>query len=170
MADSIAIISVVSGAVVAVTVPLISSALERLRLRSQLRESRIDELRAVLDQAAIALDEARAGLPTWEVLAQEQRSQVAAYADSRKALSAVGAQGERIAVRLGEYSPLFTSYEHARAALGRLHHRLIAEEALGKIPGIDETSPRIDPDKDSDYVASRRAFREAARQIVGPDV
>lgn len=171
VAEPIAIISIVSGAVVAITVPLISSALERRRLRSQLAESRIDELRVVLDEAAIALDRARTGLPTWEVLGQEQRNHVAAYADLRVALAAVGAQAERIAVRLGESSPLFTSYEHARVALTRLHHGLIAEEALRKIPGmIEAEAPRIDPQTDPDFVEGRRAFREAARKIVGLEV
>ena len=64
MADPVAIISVVSGAVVAISVPLITSGLERRRLHEQVGEARLDELGSVLDEAAVALDRAFRTLPT----------------------------------------------------------------------------------------------------------
>jgi hypothetical protein len=45
LADPVAIIGVVSGATVAVTVPFISATLERRRLRWQTETARMDELR-----------------------------------------------------------------------------------------------------------------------------
>jgi hypothetical protein len=49
VADAVAIVSVVSGATVAITVPLISSVLERQRLRWQDNQARLDELRGIVD-------------------------------------------------------------------------------------------------------------------------
>jgi hypothetical protein len=165
---ALAIVSVVSGAAVAIVVPWITSALERRRLRQQVAESRIDELRAVLDEAAIALGRARSALPTWEVLAQEP-DMVGALAESRRAIEAVGAQTERIAVRLGERSEVFSGYNEAQSALWKLHHHLAAENTLEKIPGV-ATGERLNPDEDHRFLEGRRTFREASRAIVGPDV
>jgi hypothetical protein len=62
LADSVAIVSIVSGATVAVTVPFISATLERRRLRWQTDTARMDELRALLDTASVHMYEA------WTVL------------------------------------------------------------------------------------------------------
>jgi hypothetical protein len=62
LADPVAIVSVVSGATVAVTVPFISATLERRRLRWQTEMARMDELRALLDTASVHMYEA------WTVL------------------------------------------------------------------------------------------------------
>jgi hypothetical protein len=175
MTDLIAIVSVVSGAAVAITVPWITAMLERKRLREQVYEARIDELRTVLDQAGIALNQAFSALPTWEVLGQDalgqdERSIVAVYANSRKTLEAVNAQAERLAIRLGEDSPVFTGYDKARRRLWNWHHRLIATESLKKIPNLlpeDEEirSPRLTTD--GEFMDARRAFHDSAREIVG---
>jgi hypothetical protein len=62
LADAVAIISIVSGATVAVTVPFISATLERRRLRWQTEMARMDELRTLLDTATVHMYEA------WTVL------------------------------------------------------------------------------------------------------
>src|SRR6266511_6410602 len=62
LADPVAIISIVSGATVAVTVPFISATLERRRLRWQTEMARMDELRTLLDTASVHMYEA------WTVL------------------------------------------------------------------------------------------------------
>lgn len=49
MADPVAIVSVISGATVAIGVPFINARLERRRLQHQSRTARLDELRALLD-------------------------------------------------------------------------------------------------------------------------
>jgi hypothetical protein len=172
MANTVAIISVVSGATVAIVVPWITATLERRRLRQQVAESRIDELRTVLDEAAIALARCFSALPTWDVVGQavEQGADTASVlAESRKAVEDTGAQAERIAVRLGESSLVFAGYEQARAALWKLYHGLAAEDALHKIPEF-EFEERTNPEQNQQFSDGRRAFREGARQIVGPEV
>jgi hypothetical protein len=157
-------------------VPLINSRLERSRARERISESRLDELRSVFDEAAVALDRALRMLPTWEVVAQvdvhddreRERAVVAAYADSRKAVEAVGAQAARIAVRLGESSPAFIAYDRARQRLVTLHHNVIADDAQRKIPGKAPGSGPLDPEEDSDFTEGRRQFRQAASDVVGP--
>jgi hypothetical protein len=49
MAEAIAIVSIVSGAAVAIVVPFINSRLERSRMQSQSRDARMEELRGLLD-------------------------------------------------------------------------------------------------------------------------
>jgi hypothetical protein len=51
MADPVALVSIVSGATVAVAVPFINARLERSRIHHQSRDARMDELRALLDGA-----------------------------------------------------------------------------------------------------------------------
>ena len=51
MANTVAIVSVVSGATVAITVPFINAVLERQRLRWQGNQARLDELRGLVDAA-----------------------------------------------------------------------------------------------------------------------
>lgn len=158
--------------------PLINSRLERSRARERVSESRLDELRSVFDEAAVALDRALRTLPTWEILAQvdadgdrnRERAVVGAYAESRKALEAVGHQAARIAIRLGESSPAFIAYDHARQRLIILHHSVIADDAVREIPGTDPGSGPLDPEKDSDFTDGRREFRQAASEVVGPDL
>jgi hypothetical protein len=170
VADPVAIISVVSGAAVAITVPLITSAVERRRLREQVGGARLDELRSVFDEAAVALDRALRALPTWEVVAQTEPDDVAAYAESRKAVEVVGTQAERIAVRLGESSAAFAGYDRARQRLIHLHHLVIADTAMRKLPDRVDPTPVPDPEADIDFTEGRRQFRQAASDIVGPDL
>ena len=49
MADAVAIVSVVSGATVAVALPFINGLLERQRLRWQGNQARLDEFRGIVD-------------------------------------------------------------------------------------------------------------------------
>ena len=175
VADPIALVSVLSGAAVAISVPWITSTLERRRLREQVSEARVDELRAVLDLAAVTLDQAVSALPRWEVLLQDERGSLAAvYGDSRKALEAVSAQAERLAIRVGEASPVFTSYDAARNVLWKLHHELIAAEALSKIEALSEikqeaeTLKRLNPATNAQFLEARRTFRNSARAMVEP--
>ena len=51
MAEAVAIVSIVSGAAVAVLVPFISARLERTRLVQQSRDARFEELRGIFDDA-----------------------------------------------------------------------------------------------------------------------
>ncbi len=70
MADPVAIVSVVSGAAVAIGVPFINARLERSRLEQQSRDARLEELRVLLDGAVQHLYD------TWTVLFElEQEAQ-----------------------------------------------------------------------------------------------
>jgi hypothetical protein len=51
VAEAIALVSIVSGAAVAVLVPFVNARLERSRLTQQSRVIRVDELRGLLDEA-----------------------------------------------------------------------------------------------------------------------
>jgi hypothetical protein len=51
VAEAIALVSIVSGAAVAVLVPFVNARLERARLTQQSRDARVDELRGLLDDA-----------------------------------------------------------------------------------------------------------------------
>jgi hypothetical protein len=53
LADPVAIVSIVSGATVAIAVPFISATLERRRLRWQSETERLNELRRLLDTASV---------------------------------------------------------------------------------------------------------------------
>jgi hypothetical protein len=166
VANLVALVSVLSGAAVAIGVPWITSSLERRRLREQVAEARIDELRSVFDEAAIALDQAVSVLPTWEVIGQDERGEVTVYAESRKALEAVSAQAERLAIRVGESSPIFTGYDNARLALWKLHHGLISNHMLKKIPGMVE-GELPDPRTNARFIEGRRVFRKGAQEMLG---
>lgn len=66
MADPVAIVSIVSGATVAITVPFISAALERARLARQSAQERLEELRALLDACVLRFSETMALLADFE--------------------------------------------------------------------------------------------------------
>jgi hypothetical protein len=165
MASILALVSVLSGAAVAISVPWITSTLERKRLREQFGETRADELRSVLDQAAIALDKAVSRLPTHALLTQDDRNYVAVLAESRAALEDVGAQAERLAVRVGEASPIFTGYDQARSALWTSYRELISQAETRTMP-VSENEIHLDPELEPCFVAGRSAFRAGAGAIV----
>jgi hypothetical protein len=62
MTELLAIVRIVSGAAVAITVPFINARLERSRLEQQSRDARAEELRALLDGAVQHL------WKTWTIL------------------------------------------------------------------------------------------------------
>jgi hypothetical protein len=66
MANVVAIISVLSTAVVAITIPFINARLERRRLAWQSKQAQVDELRRFLDDATLRIQEATVVL--WEIL------------------------------------------------------------------------------------------------------
>jgi hypothetical protein len=66
MANVVAIISVLSTAVVAVAIPFINARLERRRLAWQSKQAQVDELRRFLDDATLRIQEATVVL--WEIL------------------------------------------------------------------------------------------------------
>lgn len=71
MAEAIALVSVVSGAAVAILVPFIGARLERSRLVEQSRDVRLEELRGLLDDALQHLY--LAGTILYEILEETAR-------------------------------------------------------------------------------------------------
>lgn len=71
VAEAIALVSVVSGAAVAILVPFIGARLERSRLVQQSRDVRLDELRGLLDDAVQNLY--LAGTILYEILEETDR-------------------------------------------------------------------------------------------------
>jgi hypothetical protein len=66
MANVVAIISVLSTAAVAIAVPFINARLERRRLAWQSKQAQLDDLRRLLDDANLRIQEATGVL--WEIL------------------------------------------------------------------------------------------------------
>jgi hypothetical protein len=66
MANVVAIISVLSTALVAIAIPFINARLERRRLAWQSKQAQVDELRRFLDDATLRIQEATVVL--WEIL------------------------------------------------------------------------------------------------------
>jgi hypothetical protein len=57
MADTVALVSIVAGSAVAITVPLITAQLEKRRLAWQRQEQHLDELRSLLDDSMLRFHE-----------------------------------------------------------------------------------------------------------------
>jgi hypothetical protein len=127
MADPVAIASVVSTATVAVTVPFIGAQLERRRLHSQARGERLSELRALLDDAAVHLEEALWALHELEKdFKPKQRS--AAAVRVLKFADQVMRDNVRLSVRLGREHTLVVGHDKARTTLQRIEAQTSQEE------------------------------------------
>ncbi len=127
MQNGIAIISIVATATVAIAVPIINARAERIRLRGQLQNDRLDELRAVLDSAALALSRADELLVTAELAVESSQAadavetevQIAEAALSQvdQALREVSNQKVRVSIRVGHQAQIVTTYGQAFDAL-----------------------------------------------------
>jgi hypothetical protein len=114
IATTVALISVISSAVVALGVVLITGRFEATRARWQVAVSRLDELRGVLDDAAshadAALYEANG---VWSLLEQDRAEPdpKSVLARFERQMNAAGSDRLRIALRVGERSELFMLYD-----------------------------------------------------------
>jgi hypothetical protein len=125
--NGIAIISIAATATVAIAVPIINARAERTRLRGRLQTDRLDELRTVLDSAALALTRADELLGTAELAvetsqaadADESEVQVAeaALSEVDQALREVSNQKVRMSIRVGHKAQIVTTYGQAFGAL-----------------------------------------------------
>jgi hypothetical protein len=115
VAEAVAIVSVVSGAVVAVGVPFINARLERAKVIAQAEGARLDELRSVLDGAAVSLGVARSTIADFiEATAREAEPwsppAVDAVDKAQLALRELGLWRRRLAIGLGPDSPTYIAY------------------------------------------------------------
>jgi hypothetical protein len=158
----IAVISVAVTGAVALGTPLIGGLIARWQGREVARTARYDELRSVLDDAAIAL------LQVWETAPTELSSPLELkeieerLALMQAALHKVWQQQGRIAIRLGTDHPVYRSYEAAHGTAGgfltyytrRLSHR---DTDLSLEQMVDEMPTAIG------------RFTRSAAELVGPD-
>jgi len=142
VAESIAIVSVVSTAAVGLGVPLINSRLERNRFRLESNKERADEIRSVLDSAAQAVVGALkplavlvpAGVPEpTEAQPPGWTPEMSSVLDEfEAAYIEVGRQQRRLAVRLGSDSPVVLAYGLLVTQIGLLYNALEVSRAENK--------------------------------------
>lgn len=127
MQNGIAIVSIAATATVAIAVPIINAQAERIRLRSQLQNERLGELRGVLDLAALALSRADEALRVAELAveisqgsavaeSQEQAAETA-LSEVDHALHEVSNQRARLSLRLGHETEIAVAFGRALDAL-----------------------------------------------------
>lgn len=127
MQNGIAIVSIAATATVAIAVPIINAKAERTRFRSQLQNERLDELRAVLDLAALALSGADEALQVAEFAVEtsqavdaaesEVQAARAALSEVDQALHEVSNQRVRVSLRMGHEAEIAVAYGCALDAL-----------------------------------------------------
>jgi hypothetical protein len=180
--EAIALVSVASGATVAVAVPYINARLERSKLRAQSHAARLDELRATLDEAVIALSSAQSASEVAErsvEAAQHSRATASRRAVATQEIDALRAATDRVerdaqllGVRLGAASDPVRAYESARRALRDIEHEL--DDILAAGPASDEPTVYAEATRALAQLRERHdecksRFLNAAALIVGPD-
>jgi hypothetical protein len=153
MASAIAIVSIVSSAIVAVAVTILSARLTRAQQLVQASVTRLDELRGVIDSAALQLRDALYDANgVWSLLDQDDSTNpppAPVFAEFEKHLNEMDDSKTRIEVRLGRSSDLARRYESSREPLWALW------EHFGGV---------IHHERDFDAGASERLLRQAAQQ------
>lgn len=181
MADPIALLSVGATASVAIAVPWINFALERRRVRTQTNLARFDELRSVLDQAAVALAQCNRGLDdaerevetaqATEATAEDCQAARLALRSLRDRLSRLGEIDQQLAVRLGDAADLVRHCRHAAEAY-RDGYAILegAAEAGPSSDDADAWREVVVPLEMSRQAAAegRSAFVNAAAGLIGP--
>lgn len=127
MQDAIAIASVIATATVAIALPFINARTDRVRIRGQLQNERFDELRSVLDLAALALSRADGALGSAELAIEKSQAANAGTTDETAAQMALNdaeqsvyeasEQQVRTSIRLGPEAELTITYIDAIKAL-----------------------------------------------------
>jgi hypothetical protein len=170
MADPVAIVSVVSGAAVALGVPFINARLERTRLEHQSRHTRLEELRVLLDDAVQHLydawtilyeigQESERGLPRPEWSDEYLRGR---GKDLTEQTDVLVHDGLRIALRTHSGAPIVAVHDQAQQYVieYELYFRRFLESEL-----FDQEKPPEPPITDLSAATSR--FMDEVRQFVG---
>lgn len=167
MASAIAIVSIASSAFVAVAVTILSARLGRAQYLVQASVVRLDELRGVIDTAALQLRDALYDANgVWSLLDQNDSTNpppAPVLAEFELHLNEMDDSKTRIDVRLGRLSklarrfqstrePLLASWEHF---VGVVHHgrdfdassseRLLRQAAQERDLFLDEASQLLEP-------------------------
>ena len=124
--EIIALVSIVSGAAVAILAPLVSARREDRRAERLVNEARLDELRVVLEDAAITMSLAigayEAVYEAVQPLYGPPRTPTEAELElligqASEQLKAVRLVEDRMALRLGHWHEVSDAYREARVAL-----------------------------------------------------
>ena len=172
MADAVAIVSIVSGAAVALGAPLIASRGERKRVRLQVNEARLDELRGVMDSASIAIVEADLALD--DLLAQAPVSdddEHDPWPPTTKELGDVlvarvrdvWRHEKKLAVRLGPEAQTYRSYRVLAQQFTQIQSLIATthnSSAVLNVAGVLDRREVLD--------AAEAQFLTSASQLVGP--
>lgn len=181
MSSVVALVSVITSAAVAISVPILSAHLERARGATQLRLARLDEFRAVADAASLALARAEEALHDADLAVElsckrgadpERSSRAdAALEHARVSVSGVHQALHRTAVRLGWSSSPATVY-------GAAHHELEAElQTLHEVYAGGPSADNADAWSEvtvalhevrQRYEAHRTDFYESLGHLIGP--
>ena len=166
MASAIAIVSIVSSAAVAIGVAILGARLARAQQLVQASVTRLDELRGVIDSAALQLRDAlydANGVWSLVNMADPPTPPGQVFTEFEKHLNEMDDSKTRIDVRLGRSSDLARRYESSRKPLWVLWEhfndvihrgrefdvssaeRLLEQAAQEKDLFLDEASQILDP-------------------------
>jgi hypothetical protein len=160
-----ATVSVIASGVVGLgglTVPVITTRMTSKQGRITAYDARIDELREVIDEAAVTLMAVREAEPQLEEVEEGFERVRRALPRLRAALMKVWQQEARLSARLGIDSEIVVLYGQAHQALGELH------TYWSRV--VDGETPHVTFEEANSAIPSAiAAFFAAASARVGPD-
>jgi len=160
--DTATVSVLVSGAVGlgGVAVPIVITRMAAARQRAEARDARLDELRTVVDAAAIALFDVRAAEPRIEEISDPAALR-AALPRLRDALIVVGMQEGRLAARLKYDDVVVVRFREVHRSLRVLH------TYWGAV--LDgETPPMTFEEANERFQSALAAFFEETAGTIGP--
>jgi hypothetical protein len=171
--EIIALVSIVSGAAVAILAPLVSARREDRRAERLVNEARLNELRAVLEDAAVTMSLAiNACDAVYEAVqppygpprtATEAELRVL-IGQASEQLKAVRLVEDRVALRLGHWHEISDAYREARVALVDAEDRF-QQALVGERPKYE--SREYEPDSAREHFMT---FTMLTASLVGPEV
>jgi hypothetical protein len=165
----VAIVSIVSSALVAVAVTILSARLARAQQRIQASITRLDELRSVIDSAALQLRDALyEANGVWSLLDQADPTNPDpkdVYVEFGKHLNEMDDSKTRIDIRLGRSSELALQYESCRSPLLALSERFVVA-----IYGGGDFDAAASNGLLKEAASERDRFLDAASRLLAPDV
>ncbi len=179
--EAISIVSIASGATVAVAVPYINARFERVRLRQQDHSLRLDELRQRLDDAMTALAASEDAADHAEVAVELAQRRHATADDRAKAADALlvlstandlaGRSEHLIQIRVGLAHAAATAYNAALKSLRDMERELddiLAGGPSADVPDAYAEAVREVADIRARYEEAKSTFISAASALIGP--
>ena len=169
MASAIARVSIASSAIVAVAVTILSARLARSQQLVQASVTRLDELRGVVDTAALQLRDALYDANgVWSALDQSDPKNpppATVLAEFEKHLNEMDDSKTRIDVRLGRSSNLARCYESTREPLWALWEQFVGAVHQGREFDGSGSERLL-----NQAAQQKGAFLDEASQLLLPDV